>query len=403
MPQTLKTVSDAAAGGQLSVRDQAIRAAAAGLDFLLRHQVRNGDSADSGRFPFIYDCEKQQITCLTTNWTTGIGISALLAGFAAFGNEAYRDAAGRAVNYLRSLQQLDAADSRVCGVFREVTPQSGMAHPRDALTAAWAMADWSQFRGDEDALNRAKIYANWFVRVGLEKGYPYWTVRIDGQPWEPSWCGSFHSGSAFFMYRMHQLTGKSVFRDAMRTILDFYNEHHLAADGHVTVIVDRTSLEPLDGKADARFSNRGWEMMHVYNDDFGALANLAAWTVEGQDCYLQAAKRFLTRMLREQREDGGFGPADHSVPSAGGAVLLELLEMQRLGFALANQQQLERIVLYLINLQVTRPGEADDGGFRGYTGGYTLNPNTLNIRAGAYAILALLRYAGSDGGTYRIT
>ncbi|HOF18839.1 MAG TPA: hypothetical protein PK082_08005 [Phycisphaerae bacterium] len=383
-----------------SLREEALQAARAGLDFLVRHQQTASDSADQGRFPFTYDAATDRITSLSTNWTTGISVEALLAGHLAFGGSAYADAARRAVRYLASLQYDGPERPRVLGVFREVTPQSGMAHPRDALTAAWALFDWARLFDDAEALARARRYADWFVSVGMEKGYPYWTVRFDDQPWEPAWCGSFHSGSAFFLARMHEFTRDGKYRDAMRAILEFYNARHLDARGKITVILDRESLESLDGRADPRYSNPGWERMHVYNDDFGALANLAAWKLTGDEGFLRAAERFLKRMLTIQRADGGFGPAEGSVPSAGGAVLIELLAARRVGFDWARQDPLDRAARYLMGLQIRRPGAPADGGFRGFTGEYTLSETAANVRAGAYAILALLRYAGQTGPNY---
>lgn len=376
-----------------SVQTDALDAARAGLDFLVRHQVCDGGSADCGRLAFCFDVSLGRPKTLTTNWTTGIGIEALLAGYSAFGNEAYREAAGRAVNYLKSLQYF-GEDKRVYGVFREVTPQSNMAHPRDALTAAWAMLDWSVLTGDAECRRRAEAFADWFITVGMERGYPYWTVRFDGKPWEPLWCGSFHSGSAFFLYRMFAVTGDARYRSAMRQVLDFYNRHHLDAEGNITVIRDRDTLEPLDGHADGRFSNRGWEMMHVYNDDFGALANLAAWKVEGEAQYLDGAHRFLMRMLDIQRPDGGFGPADKSVPSGAAGILVELCAAAALGHRWATQAQFDRVARYLMSVQIRSEGDASDGAFLGLTDDYVLDQNVANIRAGAYAIMALLRYAG---------
>lgn len=383
------------AGSGSSLRERALAAARAGLDFLVRHQVADAQSADHGRFPFCYELATHRVIARSTNWTTGIAIEAMLAGYGAFGDEDYRKAAGRAVSYLRSLQDLSTLSPRVTSVFREVTPQSGMAHPRDALTAAWALLDWSALTGDADALWRARTYAEWFIAVGMEKGYPYWTVRFDGQPWEPTYCGSFHSGSAFFLWRMHQATGDERYVHAMRSILDFYNTHHLDEDGRITVILDRDTLAPLDGKADQRYSNPGWEMMHVYNDDFGALANLAAWQLTGEASYLDGAERFLRRMLAIQRDDGGFGPPEKSVPSGGGPVLMELLAAQALGHRWADQGRLDRAAEYLMSIQVrTGQGDPADGAFRGFSEQYILSDDTANIRAGAYAILALLRYAG---------
>jgi hypothetical protein len=287
-------------------------------------------------------------------------------------------------------------------VFREVTPQSGMAHVRDSLTAAWALLDYAEHTGDTRARRAAELYANWFVQVGMEKGYPYCTVRFDDQPWEPLWHGSFHSGSAFFMYRMFALTGAEPYHQAMRQILDHYNRRHLDATGHVTVLVDAATDESLDDKAnDHKYSPRGWQIMHRYNDDFGALANLAGWKVDRNDAYRDAAVRFLNKMLREQRTDGGFGPAEYSCPPAGGAVLLELLAAKRLGLDLATDAQLSEAARYLIGMQIRSNGHANDGAFYGYSEPhYTVDRRTANLRTGAYSILGLLRYAGAVDDFY---
>ncbi|MAX24850.1 MAG: hypothetical protein CMJ19_10135 [Phycisphaeraceae bacterium] len=376
---------------------QAIRR---GLDFLVRHQVTNRASADHGRLPFVYDCQMEKVLNYSTNWTTGVAIEALLAGYRAFSVVGYKDAAQRAVGYLYSLQHLDQRDQRLYGVFHEETPQTPMAHPRDALTAAWSLLDWYELEGDQKALDRSGIYADWFVRVAMEKGYPYWTVRFDDQPWEPTWCGSFHSGSAFFMGRMFELTGDQRYINAMHTILDFYNQHHLLEDGQIRVILDRDTHACLDGHADGRYSNRGWEMMHVYNDDFGAMANMACWKLTGDESYKQAAERFFDRMVACQNEDGGFGPQGQSVPSGVGAILMQMLLARQLGLKRISDDVLDRAASYLMDIQVRDEGTLSDGAFHGFDDDYQLNRRYANLRAGAYAVMALLRYAGYTDRIY---
>lgn len=383
-------------------QQQALESAELGLDFLLRHQIKDGNLADSGRFAYIYDTHDSSVKRYSTNWTTGIAVEALLSAHKLLGKPEYLEALKRAVSYLRALQNFSPFTRRVHGVFRETTPQSGMAHTRDALTAAWALLDWSQYQGDKLAFAAANAYAEWFVDIGMENGYPYCTVRFDDQPWEPNWHGSFHSGSAFFMYRMFQVTGKDQYRQAMRKILDHYNRRHLDENGHVTVLVDAATDESLDGKADDHaYSPRGWQIMHQYNDDFGALANLAGWTCDGRPDYRDAATRFLKKMLREQRADGGFGPPEYSCPPAGGAVLLELLAAKRIGIDLVNDTQLARAAAYTAGMQVRQPGHANDGAFYGYSEPhYTVDYRTANLRTGAYSIMGLLRYAGTVDDFY---
>jgi rhamnogalacturonyl hydrolase YesR len=381
--------------------DAAVNSALRGLDFFVRSQINDPNSGDAGRFPYVYDCAASKITTLTTNWTTGVTVSALLSGYKLTGSEEYLTAAGKACRFIKSLQDFNPRNPQTIGLFHENCPQTEWAHPRDALTAAWALLDYSLAIKDEDGIERAKAYANWFIDVALKKGYPLWTVRFDDKEWEPSWCGSFHSGSAFFMYRMYEETGDKKFEKAMRQILDFYNEKHLDDEGRITVIIDRNSLESLDGKADKRFTNPGWEMMHRYNDDFGALANLAAWKTTEDEKYREYAEKFLLLMCRSQRNDGGFGPAEWGVPSAAGAILIEIVAAKRLGISRPEYDlAAERAMKYILKLQNNAPKQFTDGAFFGMTDNYEVSSTDANTRTAAYAIMALLHYGGANDNIY---
>lgn len=379
--------------------EKARLAAIRGLDFIVRHQQTDPLCANFGRFPAEYICTDNSYTHFTGNWMTAIAVEALLAGYQFTANEEYRQAAGYGVVYLKSLQEFAPMYGRLCGVFREDTPQTPYAYPRDATTAAWALMDWSDVTEEADAFERAVAYADWFVNVGLEPGYPYWHVRFDNQPWDPTWHGSFHSGSAFFLARMYEHTGQEKYRDGMRTILGHYNAYHLSEDGLITVIIDRAGMKPLDGVADLKHSNREWEIMHRYNDDFGALANLIAWQLEEEQVYLSAAKRFLLRMVESQRQDGGFGPAKASVPSAGGTVLLELLAARACGYEWASTQTYERVVDHLLSLQIDSKDSPADGAFCELDADGNIQQSLL-MRTHAYAIMALLKAAGAIDPVY---
>ncbi len=382
----------------------AAEAARRGLDFLVRTQVKDEGSADHGRFTFIYDCEQDRTLTLTTNWTTAVGIEAMLMGYRFFGSESYLDAARRAVAYIYSLQEFSPMRPRVSGAFHEETPQSRTFHPRDALTAAWALWDWAELMEDAEARERAIRYADWFVASSLDGGYPRWTVGFDGFDVAPRWYGSFHSGSAAFMARLYTVLGTDAYREMMQTILRLYNDLLLDDAGRVHVIADIRSRSILaDSEVSQTIAPVGWIRMHEYNDDFGALANMMAWQITGDVQYMRAAERFLSHMLSMQREDGGYGPHGvdgFSVPPAGGSVLLELLAARALGSSLPVDTAIEATVDYILGLQVMRPDGVADGAFRGYTDSYTLDPAIANIRTGGYAIMALLRYAGATGPIY---
>ncbi len=381
------------------LRSRALKAARMGLDFYAQHQIADTAVADHGRFPFVFDYGDGRTVSLTTNWITAVLVEAMICGHGRFGDERYLDAAQRGVSYLKSLQHFVPGQPRMYGSFHEETPQTPWMHPRDGLTAAWALLDFGLHTGDTDSLSRARLFGEWFIDHAMRDGYPYWTARFDGLPWDPDWFGSFHSGGAFFLLRLAKETDDERFLAAARSILAHYNKHHLDPDGRVTVIRDRKTFDSLDGIGGSIWTNVGWEEMHVYNDDFGALANLAMYQAEGGDAYRDAATRFLARMVREQREDGGFGPADYSIPSAGGPVLIEMLAAEACGVDVVPGGAVERAVEYLLALQQPK-GSRGAGAFAGFSAEYRLDGRTSNARAGGYAILALLRFGGAVDECY---
>jgi hypothetical protein len=386
------------------LRKRALEAARRGLDFLVRNQVVDASSADCGRLAYIYDAEPDRPLSYSTNWMTGVGVAALLIGHQVFGDRRYLDCAGRAVNYLRSLQEFSPTLPRFAGTFHEDTPQTDRFHPRDALTAAWALLDWSVVTGDEEAGMRAKLYADWLLEHGMDAGYPRWTVSYKTFDAFPRWHASFHSGSAFFYARMHTETGEARYLQAARDILDLYNKQNLMPDGSVRVMVDIERRVPLaDHETPREVAPVGWIRMHEYNDDFGALANVEAWRLTGERAYLEAAERFLAHMMRSQRADGGFGPGGengYSIPAAGGSVLIELLAARACGSELLVDDAVARTVEYVLGLQILRPGSGVDGAFRGFTKDYTLAPHISNLRACGYAIMGLLRFSGAESPVY---
>lgn len=386
------------------LKQRALDAALAGLDYFVRNQLTDLHSADCGRYPFIADCRTGRAESWTTSWLTGIIASVMLNGHAASPRRGYLESAARAIEYVKSLQNFVPGNPRTFGALHEETPQDRWAHPRDGLSGALGLLDYAEATGDAEARFRAKAFADWFVSVGMEKGYPYWTLRFDDAEWEPKWYGSFHAGSAYFLGRIYSATGDGRYLDAALALLDFYNERLLGPQGDITVIRAHGTLEKLDGCADPAWAPAGWIMMHRFNDDFGALANLHAAELTGDDSYRLAARRFLARMRDTQRPDGGFGPAEwsQSIPNAAGCILQEMVEGRRLGvldesFAPA----IEKAAEYLLEQQFRREGAKMDGAFHGMSGDYTVDAGSCNARAAAYAIMSLLNYASERTATYR--
>jgi hypothetical protein len=144
-------------------------------------------------------------------------------------------------------------------------------------------------------------------------------------------------------------------------------------------------------------------MMHKFNDDFGALANLAIWKTTGEIQYLEAFNRFINNMLVSQNSDGGFGIPDQSVPSAGGAILIELLAAKQLSVKLPEKSEevIANAAEYLINLRYGKGVGANS--FLGFDDDYKLSKTISNARTSAYSILALMRMAGVKDDFYFFT
>lgn len=370
------------------------RAALLGLDYMIRNQIkpdpRNDsllvfDSADLGRYPLLYDLKADKVSLLSCNWVTGVILEAMLAGYNVTGNEKYIESARLGVDFIKSLQLFSPSNPKMNGAIKEWTPQTRWCHPRDGATAAASLLSWYEYSGDEDALLRAQAFADWFIEVAMEREYPYWTVHFEHESREPKWYGSFHSGAAFFLYRLFELTDSEKYRIHMFSILDLYNKNHLNQDGSINVIVDEKTGDSLDGKFGLPHTTTQWETMHKYNDDFGTLGNLAAYQITQDTSYRDAAELFLKRILKSQRSDGGFGFKEHSIPSAGGTILLELLAAEKTGLRISSDEQIDSAVEYLLGIQCL---DKTSGAY----GAFLDDENEAHARTCAYAITALLEY-----------
>ncbi|MFA5688887.1 MAG: hypothetical protein WC959_07050 [Kiritimatiellales bacterium] len=376
---------------QLS-KDEAVDRARRGLEFFIRHQNKEEKSAERGRFPMIYDCKAKKMLRLSTNWTTGVAIQACLQAWRALDDQRYLDAAGRGVNYLRSLQEFSPTHPRLRGVFHEISPQSELACPRDATTAAWSLLDWYQASGDHEALERSICFAEWFLSVGTERGFTYWNTFFNDKEWIPDWSGSFHIGEAIYFYRLNQLRPSPEYHDMCLTSAQHFVKYHLADDGFVTVAVDpKTWQEAAPDDPYRKFIPDGWEIMHQYNSDFAGVALACAHMLDKETDYITPAQSFLDRMVRNQRADGGYGPEEFSVRSAGGMVPVEMMMHDRL-FGERYTGSVAAAMNYLADIQWDEKDSPADGAFLGMTDDYYTDDVTYNIRAASYAIMALIEY-----------
>ncbi len=97
-------------------------------------QVDRPSSADCGRYVDRIDVRGGRGArigepVLTTNWTTGMTVIAMLMAWKRTGEKRYRESARSAGEYLKSLQITDARDRKTFGMIREVTPQTRLVPP----------------------------------------------------------------------------------------------------------------------------------------------------------------------------------------------------------------------------------------------------------------------------------
>ncbi|MCG3179983.1 MAG: hypothetical protein BIFFINMI_02337 [Phycisphaerae bacterium] len=377
----------------------------------IANQARTRHSADRGRYLRSFDRETgaQQ---LASNWLLGVQIKALLALHEATGDDECLASCRLAAAYLKTLQQMDARQPAAYGYVVEVTPQDSSGHPRDALTAAWAMLLLHRAVGDEELLDRALLFAEWFVRFGMDNEYPYWTVWMDPARKPLRLRGSFHGGSPAFFSDLFDLTGQARWLDVARRIADFHMTRLLKADGSLRIVVMPDTDEDITGTARPipdYAPDLAWEHMHKFNDDFTALAMMRLGELTGEAKYTEAGLRFSRHLLASQQADGGFG--DPQVPSASGVGALTLARAAQVdpANAAAYDAGVEKAVAHILGLQETRSDDprllggfygqcdsADGADWRTQYGRRT----TIHLRTHAYSSSALAMLAGRCRRTY---
>lgn len=323
----------------------------------LANQCRRENFIDYGRYSYGADRRKEEIIWCTC-WLQGVEMMALLALHEATGKQEYLDSAAAGSGYLRMLQHLDSRKPANFGYIVESKPLCDWGHPRDALTAAWALLLLNRVKPRGDLMDRVLLFADWFAKFGMCGEYPAWTVYMDGRP-PFDQRGSFHGGSCGFFNDLHDATGESRWLNLSRRIADYHIDHFLKPDGSL-----RITLAP-DGKTDLTMtgaSGASWEHMHMFNDDFTALAMLRLGELTGQERYTEAGLRFTNFLVAHQQSAGGFG--DPIVSSATGTGALTLVKAAQADPA--NRARyvaaLERAMDYLLAQQET---EDSDPRYRG--------------------------------------
>jgi hypothetical protein len=320
-----------------------------------------------------------------SNWNYAFSIMGLLGAYKAFEEPFYEQAALRLGGYLKTLQIFDPFHEEHYGAIREFSPQTPWCYTRDALSAAWGFLELYRHNGEEEYLQRARIWAKWFFRKGLdEEGYPFFGVQFD--PDFPhrkphirnDMQGSFQGGCLNFLYQLAKETGeKEWIGNRFLGIADHFVRYIQQPSGFFLSVSRDTKKPPEQDE---------YHALHRANDDLGTLGLLCAYRVTGNKAYLVAIKKFLNAVFASQLHDGNFEKSIAPIP-----VVLNVLS-EADGLVEVSSMRPESVKLALKVLYSRQCDGAVNPKMRGGLIESIDNPEYVTVRSSCYALIYLLKH-----------
>ncbi len=345
------------------------------------------NDARAGTYPYVITPDGSEWAA--NNWNNAFAIMGLLAAHKTFGEPRYEHAALNMGRYLKSLQIFAPFKPEHYGAIREITPQTAWCYTRDALSAAWAFIELYRHTGDAEYLERATLWAEWFLKQGMdEDGWPLWGMQFEpyfggtAPQMRNDIQGSFQGGSLNFFYQLAQATGDSSWTGKFFVkMADFFIEHIQQPSGLFISIESQTKEPPATDPQNG---------LHRANDDLGTLGLLCAYRVTGDKRYLQAIEKFLNFVFAVQDEQGNFDNSAASIP-----VVLNIMSEagELINVPAATPDKVELALHQLFSRQ-------DDGLYNSRRRGgiiETLDNNLVCSRSGCYALIYLLKQADVHG------
>lgn len=262
---------------------------------------------------FTFSAEHSGLEFPASSWNYAFTAMGLFAASKAFDEPYYEKTAMQLMGYLKTLQIFDPFHKEHYGAIREYSPQTPWCYTRDALSAAWGFLEAYRYTGDDEYIERAKLWAEWFFRCGLDpEGYPWFGVQFDEdfpsrKPHiQNELQGNFQGGCLNFLYQLACETGDArwVGKEFVN-IADIFIKHIQQPSGFF-VSVYRDTKQPPESDI--------YRTLHRANDDLGTLGLLCAYRVTGDKKYLDAIRKFLNAVFAGQLADGNFEDSIAPVP-----------------------------------------------------------------------------------------
>ncbi len=374
-------------------KDDLLKHALGIADWMVRTQVRlEPPQWDANRGRFIYTRKRStDQKVLGIGWTQARGIMVLLTAYQVTKNQAYRDAAELAADYLRGMQQTASNVSLYDGVIWEEIPFSSHAYVRDTSEVAETFCYLYKALDDDEWIWRADVYFDWYLRHGVNKDN--WPLRDVLMPTGKGMDnpGSYQIGNGKFLYRLWQAMGqnkpinKGLKPIVKRTLAEFFSpEGGIYSNPEVRTAKAATE-EP------AHHGGRGATAHLTLNDDGAGVTLLSAYRATGKAKIMAQLEKYADYILAQQAPF----PTFTAYVSMGNF----LLDMYRqTGRKQYLQWVLDNLDAGLLQYRITDAKDPDRGAIRGedepskwYWGG--AQDDYVCMRTNAYAAMLLLKLA----------
>jgi hypothetical protein len=351
--------------------------------------IVHDDSADAYRFIEKYAPASGRLKPAGV-WLTGLYICGLLELSRAPGlDRSLFDAAARqGARYLKSVQCFDLRWPGAIGGFHEVYPGHAYSAPRDAATGAMGLIALYRATGEDEYLDRAVRFGQWYGTHGSDKdGYPWDDYDLEAGRGESKKRGDWQAGGALVYYQLWKLTSDETWRDRLLAVCDVLE----------TICAN-------DPGTDTAYDFHGSNIISIGNDDFASTALMAGFLSAGKTSYRDLAAARLRAELGRQAEHGPF-------PGYGGTFvtsleLLEALDLAAAGHEIVPPHELLEPLLragrFSLGLQERMQHDRYlHGGVYGESN-YANTRSVVHGRDTAYALQLWLRLAGHRASTYTL-